>query len=274
MENYWNGPNNEVSKEDSASHNMEPLANIPASGKTKKRGLIIGLVSAAVSIVTFIILMALLIRGLSNTYKTPLDREIAWLNSKNHSALEMITKQANGFLENEASPFIQLLKDNDDPGDLFMSLYGACSEDEFETLEDYQFSYEIVHKEELDKSDLREFRDDLRYVGEEGTKEYEMMEDTFSSDDWREAAEDVHISKAEYKALCRAMNDVFTALENVEVTKGYELDILFSVTDLYLDETEEYDITICVYKVNGSWITEYILLGMSEESNALVEILD
>ena len=99
---------------------------------------------------------------LTNTYKTPLDRYIDYMNSRNYSA-DAEVEMLNGFVEEEFNLFDICMRLSDD--------YLETREEEFaETVKylekeygkDYKFYYKIDRKSKLDRDEINDFEDKLK----------------------------------------------------------------------------------------------------------------
>ena len=132
-------------------------------------------------------------------------------------------------------------------------------ERQVETWEDqygsnYSFSYEIEDKEKLEKSDLREARDYIKNIAKEIKDVIDATED-FDSDDWEDAADSLGCSKSEAKKLIKSMENVYKVWKNADVSAGYELSLIIIVDGRDLDEPEESETSVNVFKVNGRWVS-------------------
>lgn len=197
--------------------------------------------------------------SLSNTYKTPLKLMGRYRSSKNMSDyFENSISMLNGYGEDEATKFFNLIEDTEYFEEL-LEWREDYFEESIEALideygEDYKYQYIIVDKDKLDKDDLKDFRKKVKTSLEYLEEEFAEADD-YDSDKWEEVADDMGVSKSDAKKLYRALEDLIEAWKNIEVTDGYELTVVPTITGSELDEPEEEDeVTIYVYKVNGRWI--------------------
>ena len=215
----------------------------------------IGIGAAAIAAVAAVVV---LIAVTTNTYKTPvrvLQRQAN--NKKFTTSYHQGQDQLNGLLKKEVTEILDIWEESGYYEDM-MEEWEESFEDSIEDMKDeygsnYKYTYKIVEKEELKKADLRKFRDGLRNIGDMCEEMEEEMED-LDYDDWEDIADDLDLSKSKTKALFRAMVSMGEACKKAKVTKGYELTIEVKLTGSELDEAEESEITIFVYKVDGRWI--------------------
>lgn len=120
--------------------------------------------------------------------------------------------------------------------------------------DNFRIKYSVEDKIELEKSDLREYRNTFRQTVRTLQNALEYTED-YDSDDWEDLAEELDLSRTQTKKLVAVYREMLEKIDRVEVTAGYELDVLVTVTGDMLEEPGERNITLTVLKVNGRWIT-------------------
>lgn len=215
------------------------------------------LIIAAGAIVAIVALI-LVLSFLGNTYKTPVKLMEKQANNKKFSAMfDSSTAVLNGFLEKEVNGVLKIMKKSDSYEDM-MEDQKDYFEDHLEDMEDeygknFKYTYKIVDKDELEKDDLRDFRDNLRSLADE----IEWLEDEvddFDSDDWEDMADELEISKGDAKDLVNEILDIGKVCKKAKVTAGYELTVEILLDGSELDEPEESEMTVYVYKVDGRWI--------------------
>ena len=74
------------------------------------------------------------------------------------------------------------------------------------------------------------------------------------------AADSMGISRSDAKKLAKEVESICSELKKAKVTAGYELELTIKVKGSELDEPEEEELTICVYKINGRWFLDVISL--------------
>ena len=199
------------------------------------------------------------IAALNNTPTTPIKLMVNLANSKKvPKSLDSNVKLLNGFLEDEVKEVYKVLKKTDMAEDL-LEYFQDSYEEIFENAQDqygdnYKYSFKVENKEKLEKSDLRKMRDNLKEAAESLEEMIEETED-WDSDDWEEVADEAGMTKSQVKSFMKALEKLAKALKKVKVTDGYEMDVTLKITGSELDEPEEQEETICVYKVNGRWIS-------------------
>ena len=199
---------------------------------------------------------------LTNTYKTPLDRYMDYLNSRDYS-VDIEAAMLNGFIEEEFNLFGICMKLSED--------YSETREDEFEQMvrnfektygKDYKFYYKIDGKSKLERQELKEFEDELKdtaaFIKEGLTElydqEYLMEHYGLNADKLEDFADAKGMTLLQAKLYIGALQNLRKEFKNIEVTEGYELTVIIIVTGSKLDEPREYEMTKYVYKVDGRWI--------------------
>lgn len=222
---------------------------------------------AAGAVVAAAILAIILISVLSNTYKTPVNIMEDMANTKKISDMGKYSVQTlNGFAEDEVLKIYKIMMKSEDMQDMMDSQLEAM-QDEIDDMKDeygdnYKYTYKIEEKEELEKEDLREFRDSIKSYASSLEAMIEQTED-FDNDEWEDMADSLGLTKSQAKDLIKAMKDLQKELKGVKVDKGYELQITVALKGSELDEPEEEEMELRVYKVNGKWISEDALGALS-----------
>ncbi len=120
--------------------------------------------------------------------------------------------------------------------------------------DDFKVTYKLLDKTQLKKSELRDYKKEIRNTF---SSLESMAEETkrFDSDDWEELAEELEMTKAQTKNLVAAIEELADDVSHVEVTDGYELELNRIITGSELDEAEEDNVTVIVLKINGKWVS-------------------
>ncbi len=211
------------------------------------------------------IVVAILIGGglflyhhLTNTYKAPLDRYMDYMNSRSYS-MDKEMSVFNGFAESEfrlfemchrmTDDYLEERKDDfSDDVEYRKSEYGT----------NYKYSYAIESKDKLNGKELNEFEDSLQDIAEILQVIIEYT-DGFNSKDWEDFADSADLSVTQAKLYIVATKNLYQELKNAEVTEGYELDLNIIIKGSSLDEPEEHEKTMLVYKIDGRWVAEELL---------------
>lgn len=208
-------------------------------------------------LVAVIVLGIIFIPSLWNNYKTPLNIELKFINSRKAiSTFEESIIATNGFAEDELKEIFSIIKKSDDFDEDELSEFAEEIIDDYidEYGENYKAKYVIDDKEELDKDELRDVKDQLKETAKLINDFVEEVEDA-DSDDLEEAAEDLGLTRSEFKKLIKAYEKLAKEFKNAKITKGYELDIHFVFNGSELDEPEVLDeYTTRVYCINGRWV--------------------
>lgn len=201
-----------------------------------------------------LIVVAIVLSLLGNTYKTPIKAAEKLLNSKSVSqAINRAPALLNGFGEDEAKTLIAIAKKTDMYKDNIEDI-----EDGFESViemleenvgKNYKISLKVTDKEKLEKDDLKAFRDQLRMIGKMGNQLEDM-----DKDDIEDMSDELGISKANVKKAIKTAESFCDDCKDAKVQKGYELTIEVKLTGKELDEPVELEINFDVFKVDGRWV--------------------
>lgn len=195
----------------------------------------------------------------TNTPEAPVKAMVEQSNTKKISNYgDYMVKSLNGFAKDEVMKIYNIRMKSEDFEDRInenIDSYDEYVEDmKDEYGDNYKYSYKVEEKEELEKEDLRDFKDQIKKYAET-LKEAIDRTDDFDSDDWEEFAEHYDLSKSEAKDLVKAWEALRNELKDIKVTEGYELTVTVTLDGSELDEPEEEEETVRVYKVNGRWIS-------------------
>lgn len=221
---------------------------------TKKNlPIFIGVVALIIAAVVAVILIG---KTLDNNYKTPIRNYEKIMNLQADTIEENVELSTNGFAEKEIKSLLKILKKSKQ--DSFED-YEDNIEDQIEDYKDeygknFKYTIKINEKEELERSELKEFRDELREVGDSLAKVSEKTKD-YTSDDWNDLADELGVSKSTAKEFISDVKKLGKVFDKAEVKKGYKLDITIILKGSELDEPEEKDAEILVYNVDGRWIS-------------------
>ena len=212
-----------------------------------------------------LIVIAIVLSMLGNTYKTPIKAAEKLLNSKSvKQVIDRAPALLNGFGEGEAETLIKIAKKTDYYKDNIKDIEDTFDE-AIEMVEDtvgknYKVSLKVTDKEKLEKDDLKAFRNNLRSVAELG----EYL-DELDNDDY----DDMGISKSQVKKAVKTLESFCDECKEAKVQKGYELTVEVKLTGKELDEPVEFEVNIDVFKVNGRWVP-----GVFTAADKVMESLD
>ena len=200
---------------------------------------------------------------LGNTYKTPVSWAEKMQNSRSAEKLIALSQDSvAGFLGEDLETIMEVMQTTDayeilldyaieqyDEGTVedWIDIYG----------EDYKYTFEVEDKERLDRDDLKAYKSELTEIANHWLDAVERVGMVVSLDDF---ADHLGVSKAKARKFLSAFESVMKELKSADITDGYELSILITVDGEELDDPEEESRTMCVYKINGHWISEDILM--------------
>lgn len=227
--------------------------------------------AAVVAVIALIVVLSLL----GNTYKTPVQTAENLLNEKSiEDIIDGVPALLNGFGESEAEDILRIIKKTETYEDVMQEAEDSF-EDAIEDLEDeygdnYKIKIAIDDKEELEKEDVRAFRDKLRDVAE--------LKDSLKDldgDDIEDMAEDLGISESKAEDLIKNLEDFCKLCKSADVEEGYELSLIITIDGSEVDEPEEEEMTVNVFKVDGRWVPDVFSLisGFGMNIGSLVSSL-
>ena len=265
--------NNELNDSTEQIPRMEEGAAVP-NGSTQQKGVILLQkikqlsIKVRIAVIAALVILIAIPVGVSitkkanNNYETPLKLMMRFMNGKEKSFVNASVKNLNGFSELELTNIFAFMKKSDDFQELLEELQESYSED-IEDMEDeygknYKCSYVIEDKEKLEKDDLKAFKEEIKSAAKSLKNMIERTEE-YDSDDWEDIADRTGFTKAEAKAFIKLYEALYEQWHSVDVTEGYELEVTMIIDGSELDEPEEDETTIFVYKVNGRWICDEML---------------
>lgn len=207
--------------------------------------------------VAAILALILCLSIFTNTYKTPIRLLEATLNNKKASA--QMTKEAaqyNGLCEKEYKKIAKIMKKSDSYDDALESYEESIEYKKENYGDNFKIKYKITDKEKLDKDELKDIQKAIRSEGKGYYNYYSDLE----SEDYEDIADSLDISKSQARELAKQYKSIGKTLKSAKVTKGFKLTVTKIITGSELDEPiEQEDIEICVYKVNGRWVSDRVL---------------
>lgn len=210
-------------------------------------------------------------RYAANNYMTPIRTMEKQANQStiNYRKLLQTNIRKLGVSSGHARDIVNILRKSDDFLDTRDSLE-EYYEERYESRQDnygdnFKITYTVEDKIKLENSDLRDYQKEYRELVKSIKESVEDTED-FDTDDWGDLADALGLTRAQTKKLVQAVKKALKDIDRTEVTTGYELDVVKTITGDALDEPKETSGTVRVVKVNGRWILAddfdpYALLG-------------
>lgn len=216
-------------------------------------------IAIIVAVAILIVAVPPVVDMVTNNYKTPLDAAVKVANSRKFSMDDHLAA-FNGFTEGKFKLLMNIAKNSNAVGidDLEEVFESRVEEYEEEYGNNYKFSYEIEDKDKLSKDERKAFKQDLTDIAENLQSIVDQTEN-LNSDEWEEMAGWADLSVVELKTYMRVIKSITDQLRSAKVEEGYELTVTMIIRGSKLDEPEEEKSTICVYKVDGRWISEDFL---------------
>lgn len=227
-----------------------PVSEAPKTFPVKMLAMAGAAIAALIAIIV-------LLCSMGNSYKTPIKDVEKLLNTKSfNKIIDRVPTLLNGFGESEAKKALKILKKSDIYKDNIEDIEEQYDE-LMEMVEDeigknYKIKIKIDDKEKMDKDDVKEFKEMLKEAASEGLDAVKEID----NDMLEELADEAGMSEKEAKKLKELATKVLKKAKSAKVTAGYELDLVVKITGKELDEPEEMDLTVCVYKVDGRWILD------------------
>jgi ferritin-like protein len=216
---------------------------------------------AAVAVI-MVVVLAIILFGGGNSYKTPVELMEKQLNVKTYKkAMDLRIEYLNGFCESEMKAIYKIMTSSDDYKDSLEDIEElfeeGIEEKKDEYGKNYKYTIKITDKDKLSSEELRDFKKEIKELGDSLEKMVEETDD-YDSDDWEDMADMMDISKSQAKKLIKNYEKIAKKCSKVKVTAGYELEIVRTLKGKEIDDPEDYEVesTINVYKVNGRWVTE------------------
>lgn len=242
--------------------NMDQLRKAANAGKEKlgkykkllnKRNLIL-----AVVVLVVLIGGVLALRYATNNYMTPIHRLEKIESLKKGNAAKLFQEALEDIGVTNGKELFKLM----DKSELLEEAMEGWNESLEASIEntmdkygdDFKVTYKLLDKTQLKKSELRNYKKQIRNVFSYLESEMDETKD-YDSDDWEDLADELEMTKAQAKNLVAAIKQLADDVSHVEVTDGYELELTRIVTGSELDEPEEDDVTIVVLKINGKWVS-------------------
>lgn len=240
---------NDVKK--NLSQSIDKIKNLFKEKLNRKNLVTVGLI--------FVVLIGAFIgiNYATNNHMTPIRSAEKLENKKTVNMKSYLKTGFKNMGANNTGEIVNILYESDDFVDMIEELKEVFEEN-YESNQDnygdnFKITYAVEDKIKLENSDLRDYQKKFRNYIKYLKDELEECED-FSSNDWGDFADDMGLSRTQAKKFVSALSDMVDDIGRLEITDGYELDVVRTVTGNMLDEPEETSSTIRVVKVNGRWI--------------------
>lgn len=195
-----------------------------------------------------------------NTYETPVELAIAYANQK--SANDMLdyrfgVDMLNGFVKKEFTAALNILRENDEIKESMEYAQESFDEHIAEMKEeygsDYKYSYKIDSKEAISDDDLDDFKDEYK-DNYKAVKDILEEFNDLSDSEWEDFAEYRSWTVDEAKEFIEALENLYGALKEAEITEGYELEVTTTLKGSNLEEPETETETVTVILIGGRWV--------------------
>lgn len=211
------------------------------------------------------------IRCATNNYMTPIRnmQKTANQHTANYRKALQTDIRNLGVSSGHMNDVVKILRKSDtflDMNDSVSEFYEELYESRQDKYGDnFKITYTVEDKIKLEKSDLLDCQESY-HQDMESAEGFVDAAEYFDDDDWVDFADGLGLTSAQAKKLVPALKKALKDIGRVEVTNGYELDIVKTITGDALDEPKEDSMTIRVVKVNGRWIRDdgfnpYSLIG-------------
>ena len=222
----------------------------------KKIAVIAGIVIVLAAVLA--LLCVLIFNGSSKT--TPIAVMEKYANAK-EIELESVVKDMLGGIEgNNAAKIVKLASESDEFEDRIEELEETAADTYEDNQDEYGKNFKIRYKndkeveEKLDRDDLKDYKSRIKELGEEYAALGKAL-GKLKSAELKDLAEDLDMSTKDLKECIDCLKAIGQKLKGAEVSEGYDLEYLITITGSELDDPEEDDGELTVLKVNGKWVS-------------------
>lgn len=222
----------------------------------KKIAIIAGIVLAAAAVV--VLLCLLIFNGSSKT--TPIRLMEKYANAKEIKFETFVKERAGGIEGNNAVKIVKLAAKSDEFKDRIADFEENSVDAYQDKQDDYGKNFKIRYKndkeveEKLDRDELKDYKSDLKSLGEDYAALGKAL-GKLKSAELKDLAEDLDMDVKDVKTCIDCLKAIGQKLKGADVTEGYDLEYLITITGSELDEPEEDDGEMTVLKVNGKWVS-------------------
>ena len=222
----------------------------------KKIAVIAGIVIVLAAVLA--LLCVLIFNGSSKT--TPIAVMEKYANAK-EIELESVVKDMLGGIEgNNAAKIVKLASESDEFEDRIEELEETAADTYEDNQDEYGKNFKIRFKndkdveEKIDRDDLKDYKSSLKDLGEDYAALGKAL-GKLKSGDLKDLAEDLDMDAKDVRECIECLKTIGSKLKGAEVSEGYDLEYLITITGSELDEPEEDDGELTVLKVNGKWVS-------------------
>ena len=196
----------------------------------------------------------------SSSRTTPIKVLEKYANAKEIEVETVVRDMIGGIEGNNAAKLIRLADDSDEFEDRFEELEEDAADAHQDKQDEYGKNFKIRYKndkeveEKLDRDELKDYKSDLKSLGEDYAALGKAL-GKLKSGDLKDLAEDLDMDVKDVKACIECLKTIGQKLKGAEITEGYDLEYLITITGSELDEPEEDDGELTVLKINGKWVS-------------------
>ena len=222
----------------------------------KKIAIIAAVVLVAAALIVGLCL--LLFNGSSRT--TPIKMLEKYANAKEIKVETLVKDMVGGIEGNNAAKIVRLAAKSDEFEDRFEDLEEDAADAYEDNKDEYGKNFKIRFKndkdveEKLDRDDLKDYKSSLKSLGEDYAALGKAL-GKLKSGDLKDLAEDLDMDAKDVRECIECLKTIGSKLKGAEVSEGYDLEYLITITGSELDEPEEDDGELTVLKVNGKWVS-------------------
>ena len=220
----------------------------------------IAVIAAVVLVAAALIVGLCLLLFNSSSRTTPIKVLEKYANAKEIEVETVVRDMIGGIEGNNAAKLIRLADDSDEFEDRFEELEEDAVDAHQDKQDEYGKNFKIRYKndkeveEKLDRDELKDYKSDLKSLGEDYAALGKAL-GKLKSGDLKDLAEDLDMDVKDVKACIECLKTIGQKLKGAEITEGYDLEYLITITGSELDEPEEDDGELTVLKINGKWVS-------------------
>jgi hypothetical protein len=220
----------------------------------------IAVIAAVVLVAAVLIVGLCLLLFNSSSRTTPIKVLEKYANSKEIEVEAVVRDMIGGIEGNNAAKLIRLADDSDEFEDRFEELEEDAADAHQDKQDEYGKNFKIRYKndkeveEKLDRDELKDYKSDLKSLGEDYAALGKAL-GKLKGGDLEDLAEDLDRDVKDVKACIECLKTIGQKLKGAEITEGYDLEYLITITGSELDEPEEDDGELTVLKINGKWVS-------------------
>ena len=220
----------------------------------------IAVIAAVVLVAAALIVGLCLLLFNSSSRTTPIKVLEKYANAKEIEVETFVRDMIGGIEGNNAVKIVKLAAKSDEFKDRFEDLEEDAADAYEDSKDEYGKNFKIRYKndkeveEKLDRDELKDYKSDLKSLGEDYAALGKAL-GKLKSGDLKDLAEDLDMDVKDVKACIECLKTIGQKLKGAEITEGYDLEYLITITGSELDEPEEDDGELTVLKINGKWVS-------------------